>query len=232
MKNISIGSRLLTAAGLVLGGKTVCDVGCDHGKLSLYLIQSGRAERIIATDINKMPLQKAVDLFGENGLSHKARFYLTDGLQDIGDTEDISHVVICGLGGDTMAQIIDKAPFIKHNKVKLVLLPAQSGNKIRRYLYDNGFEITGETTVSENKKFYSAICARYTGVKTEYTDFDCFVGKSRYCTDDSAKGYFEMLHTQLEKRRKGSIIDTGECPEGIADAIEQLEKLLAAFDRR
>lgn len=230
MKEKSIGSRLLTAAGLVCNGKTVCDVGCDHGKLSLYLIQSGKAEKVIATDINRMPLQKAIDLFAENGLSHKAEFYLTDGLQNITDTDDITHVVICGLGGDTMAQIIENAPFIKDNRVRLVLLPAQSGNKIRQYLYDNGFEITGETTVGENKKFYSAISAVYTGEKTEYTDFDCFIGKSRLCTDDSAKGYFEMVHTQLKKRQKGYIIDTGSCPEGIGNAVDKVRALLEKFN--
>lgn len=230
MKDKSIGSRLLTAAGLVSNGKTVCDVGCDHGKLSLYLIQSGRAEKVIATDINKMPLQKAIDLFAQHGLSHRAQFYLTDGLQNITHTDDITHVVICGLGGDTMAQIIENAPFIKQNKVRLVLIPAQSGNKIRQYLYDSGFDITGETTVGENKKFYSAICAEYTGEKQQYTDFDCFIGKSRYCTDNSAKGYFEMVHTQLKKREKGFVIDTGSCPEGIADAIARIEILLDKFE--
>ncbi|MBQ7283511.1 MAG: SAM-dependent methyltransferase [Oscillospiraceae bacterium] len=230
MKEKSIGSRLLTAAALVSSGKTVCDVGCDHGKLSLYLIQSGKAEKIIATDINKMPLQKAIDLFAGNNLSHKAQFYLTDGLQNIADTDDITHVVICGLGGDTMAQIIENAPFIKQNKVKLVLIPAQSGNKIRQYLYDSGFEITGETTVGENKKFYSAICAEYNGEKADYTDFDCFIGKSRFCTDESAKGYFEMVLTQLKKRQKGFVIDTGVCPDGIAEAVEKTEQLLKNFE--
>ena len=141
MKEKSIGSRLLTAAGLVCNGKTVCDVGCDHGKLSLYLIQSGKAEKVIATDINKMPLQKAIDLFAENNLSDKAQFYLTDGLQNITDTDDITHVVICVLGGDTMAQINENAPFIKENRVRLVLLPAQSGNKIRQYLFAHGFAV-------------------------------------------------------------------------------------------
>ena len=88
MKYENIGSRLLMAASLVCNGKTVCDVGCDHGKLSLYLVKSGRAERVIATDINKMPLQKAIDLFSENGISDKAEFHLTDGLQNITETDD------------------------------------------------------------------------------------------------------------------------------------------------
>ncbi len=214
------------AAGLVCGGKTVCDVGCDHGKLSLYLIKSGKAEKIIATDINKMPLQKAVDLFAENGVSDKAEFYLTDGLQGLTKTDDITHVVICGLGGDTIAQIIHNAPFIRENRVKLVLLPAQSGDKVRKFLYENGYSITGEHTVGENKKFYTAITAEYTGETVECDAYRCFIGESENCTGADAKGYFEMVLTRLEKKAKGLMIDTGNCPADITEAIEKVKKLI------
>ena len=226
MKHENIGSRLLMAASLVCNGKTVCDVGCDHGKLSCYLIQSGKAEKVIATDINKMPLQKAIDLFAEKGISHKAEFYLTDGLQNITDTADITHVVIAGLGGDTMAQIIENAPFIRENAVRLVLLPAQSGDKIRQYLYTHGFDITSEHTVGENKKFYSAICAVYSGNVKECDAYDCYIGKSENCTDESAKGYFEMVLTRLGKKAKGLMIDTGSCPADITDAMEKTQQLI------
>ena len=230
MKYENIGSRLLMAAGLVCNGKTVCDVGCDHGKLSLYLVKSGRAERVIATDINKMPLQKAIDLFAEHGISDKAQFYLTDGLQNITDTADITHVVIAGLGGDTMAQIIENAPFIKENRVRLVLLPAQSGDKIRHYLYTHGFEITSENTVGENKKFYSAICAEYTSEIRNCDAYDCYIGKSESCGGEDAKGYYEMVLTRLEKKAKGLMIDTGSCPADIAEAIERTKQLIADFN--
>lgn len=227
MKYENIGSRLLMAANLVCGGKTVCDVGCDHGKLSLYLVKSGKAEKIIATDINKMPLQKAIDLFGRHGISDKARFYLTDGLQGLTDTDDITHVVICGLGGDTIAQIIRNAPFIKQNSVKLVLLPAQSGDKVRQFLYENGYSITGEHTVGENKKYYTAITAEYTGETVQHNTYDCYIGKSENCTGADAKGYFEMVLTRLEKKAKGLQIDTGSCPEDITEAIEKVKNLIA-----
>ena len=219
---------MLMAASLVCGGRTVCDVGCDHGKLSLYLVKSGKAENVIATDINKMPLQKAVDLFAEHGISEKAQFLLTDGLQGIEDTKDITHVVICGLGGDTMAQIIHNAPFIKENGVQLVLLPAQSGDKIRQFLFENGYEITAEHTVGENKKFYTAITAKYTGEIVQPSVYDCYIGKSELCTGEDAKGYFEMVLTRLEKKAKGLMIDTGSCPEDISLAIEKVKKLISA----
>ena len=228
MKYENIGSRLLMAASLVCGGRTVCDVGCDHGKLSLYLVKSGKAENVIATDINKMPLQKAVDLFAEHGISDKAQFLLTDGLQGIEDTKYITHVVICGLGGDTMAQIIYNAPFVKENGVQLVLLPAQSGDKIRQFLFENGYEITEEHTVGENKKFYTAITAKYNGKIVQPSVYDCYIGKSELCTGEDAKGYFEMVLTRLEKKAKGLMIDTGSCPEDISITIEKVKKLISA----
>ena len=216
---------MLMAASFVDNGKTVCDVGCDHGKLSLYLVQRGKAEQIIATDINRQPLQKAVDLFATHNLSHTATFLLTDGLQGIENTENISHVVIAGLGGHTMAQVIENAPFIKENGVQLVLLPAQSGYFIRKYLYENGFEVKKETTVSEKGKFYSCISAVYTGVCRQPDIYDMYIGKSGENRDSSAKGYFEMILSQLEKKQKGFEINTGKTKEEYTCAIEKIKKL-------
>ena len=226
MKDTNLGSRLLMAASFVDNGKTVCDVGCDHGKLSLYLIQRGKAQQIIATDINPQPLQKAVDLFATNDLSHTATFLLTDGLQGLENTEDITHIVIAGLGGHTMAQVIENAPFIKQQKVQLVLLPAQSGYFARKYLYENGFEIICEKTVSEKGKYYSCIKAVYTGALHQPDVYDMYIGRSEENTDASAKGYFEMILSQLEKKQRGFEIDSGSGREDYSDAISRIKKLL------
>ncbi|MEG0019134.1 MAG: class I SAM-dependent methyltransferase [Oscillospiraceae bacterium] len=221
----NIGSRLMMAASLVCGGKTVCDVGCDHGKLSLYLVKEGRAQRIIATDINRQPLDKAIELFKKNDMEAVGEFFLTDGLQDIGDTQDITHVVIAGLGGETMGQIIEAAPFIKTQRVQLVLVPAQSAPRLRRYLFENGFSITGEHTVEEKKKYYTAITALYTGEKRCPTLYDCYIGNSEQCEGESAAGYFEMVLSQLRKKQKGQEIERGECSEELRFAIEKVQAL-------
>lgn len=221
-----MGSRLLMAASFVDNGDTVCDVGCDHGKLSLYLVQRGKAKHVIATDINRQPLQKAIDLFASYDLSHTADFLLTDGLQGIKDTSRITHVVIAGLGGHTMEQVIESAPFVKVQKTRLVLLPAQSGYQIRKYLYGNGFEIEKEQTVSEKGKYYSCISAVYTGMCHTPDIYDMYIGKSASCTGDDATGYFEMILSQLEKKRKGFEIDNGTPNADYIHAIEKIKKLL------
>ena len=214
------------AASFVDNGKTVCDVGCDHGKLSLYLIQRGKAKHVIATDINRQPLQKAIDLFASYDLSHTADFLLTDGLQGIENTADITHVVIAGLGGHTMEAVIESAPFVKAQKTQLVLLPAQSGYQIRKYLYTNGFEIEKEQTVSEKGKYYSCISAVYTGKIHQPDIFDLYIGKSGQCTGDDATGYFEMILSQLEKKRKGFEIDNGTQNSEYETAINKIRELL------
>lgn len=221
-----MGSRLLMAASFVDNGGTVCDVGCDHGKLALYLIQRGKAKKVIATDINRQPLQKAIDLFATYNLSHTAEFLLTDGLQGIENTADITHVVIAGLGGHTMESVLESAPFVKKQKTRLVLLPAQSGYRIRKYLYESGFEIEKEQTVSEKGKFYSCISAVYTGNIRTADIYDLYIGKSDDCTGEDAKGYFEMILSQLEKKRKGFEIDNGSENADLKKAINKIKYLL------
>lgn len=228
MENINIGSRLLMAASFIENGNVVCDVGCDHGKLSLYLIKNAIAKHIIATDINPKPLQKAIDLFQQNGLSEKAEFFCTDGLQNISDTNGITHVVIAGMGGGNMAQIIENAPFIKENRVKLVLLPAQKGYMVREFLYQNGYEILKERTVAENGKHYTCIEAVYSGNKKERSIFDIYIGKSYENTGSSALGYFNLVFGRLKNKYAGLKIETGkEAP----DYIVALEKIQSLIDR-
>lgn len=226
MKHKNMGSRLLMAASFVDNGKTVCDVGCDHGKLSLYLIKEGKASHIIATDINDQPLQKAIDLFEKHNLSHTAEFLCTDGLQGIENTDNITHVVIAGLGGRTMADVIESAEFVKKQKTKLVLLPAQNGHYIRKYLYENGFSIEKEENVVEKGKYYSCISAVYTGKIVKPDIFRTYIGECDKNTDSAALGYMEMIAGQLKKKQKGILIDTGiENPE-FAKAISKIEQII------
>jgi tRNA (adenine22-N1)-methyltransferase len=125
-----------------------------------------------------------------------------------------------------MEQVIESAPFVKAQKTRLVLLPAQSGYQIRKYLYENGFEIEKEQTVSEKGKYYSCISAVYTGVCHTPDIYDMYIGKSGECTGDDARGYFEMILSQLEKKRKGFEIDNGTHNAEFEKAIEKIRELL------
>ena len=53
-----LGKRLGAALGLI-DCDTLADVGCDHGKAGIAAIRTGRAKRVILTDISEKSLSKA-----------------------------------------------------------------------------------------------------------------------------------------------------------------------------
>ncbi|MEG1528926.1 MAG: class I SAM-dependent methyltransferase, partial [Clostridia bacterium] len=101
---IRLDERLTTIANLAIGD-TVADIGCDHGKLGYYLLSTDRAKKIVATDISAKSLAKAEMLVNENGVASQFETRLGDGLKPLASNEaDV--VVVAGLGGDVISQIL------------------------------------------------------------------------------------------------------------------------------
>lgn len=104
---IRLDQRLTAIANLVDYGK-VADVGCDHGKLGYYLVSTDRASEVIATDISAPSLAKAEQLAKENGVQDAMTTRLGNGLEPVADRE-VDTVIIAGLGGDVISDIILRA---------------------------------------------------------------------------------------------------------------------------
>ena len=64
----SLSARMQAVAGLVTEGSRVCDVGCDHGYVPIYLVCQGISPGVLAMDINKGPLLKAREHVAGPGL--------------------------------------------------------------------------------------------------------------------------------------------------------------------
>lgn len=175
MTNISLSKRLSAAAAEVRAGSVVADVGCDHGKLSAYLILSGRAAAAVATDIRPEPLARAAALFSSLGITQRAQTLLCDGLAGV-DVAALNDVIIAGLGGECIAGIIERAPALKNCDKKLILVPASRHGELRRYLAAAGFGICAETAVCECAHHYSVISAFYGAAPRALTDVEALCG--------------------------------------------------------
>ena len=105
---IRLDERLTAIAEQAAGVRTVCDVGSDHGKLACWLVQTGRAERAVATDISAPSLKKAERLAEELGLADLVETRTGDGLDPVADRE-ADAVVIAGMGGDLGDGILERA---------------------------------------------------------------------------------------------------------------------------
>lgn len=155
---ISLSERLRMVASLVSPGSSVADIGCDHAHTSIYLIEAGVAERCIAADVRKGPLEAAKRNVSEHKLEENIDIRLSDGLEAIkaGETDT---VLISGMGGLLILDILSAYPE-KTNKIReLVLSPQSDVDKVREWLYGHGFCITDEKMCRDAGKFYIAIKA-------------------------------------------------------------------------
>lgn len=174
--NVALDDRLLSVASFVRPGDAVIDVGTDHAYLPVYLLEAGIATRALATDINPGPLNNARETVAACGLEHAISTALANGLDGAEDFE-ADTVMICGMGGELIADIIDRAPFVKDSHIRLILQPMTFGDHLRSYLLSHGFNILDEALSNDNGKLYFCICAEYDGISREYTPVELLIGR-------------------------------------------------------
>ena len=151
---LPLSSRLLACCQFVRPGDRVADVGCDHGYLSIHLLQSGVASSVIASDVAEGPLHSAMHNAVKYGVRDRINFYLSDGLQNI--PRDFDCMVCAGMGADTMMSIIHHAShWLKAPQYRLILQCQSKRPELRQWLYDEGFRINRETLAKDGKFVYS-----------------------------------------------------------------------------
>ncbi len=204
-------ARLSLVASFVRQGSRLADIGTDHAYLPVELVKSGVCERALACDLRKGPLQSAKDHIETAGLADKIECRLGDGLSPV-NADEADDIVLAGMGGETIAAILSACPFIRDEKLRVIAQPMTHPEDLRRFLWDNGFEVIAEQAVTEDGKTYLVLCAEYTGEKTSATDVDCYVGNVE--PSAAAKVYQKKRLYAAEKRL------TGLCAAGI-DEEEQ-----------
>lgn len=150
---MNLGKRLSKVANLLLPVDTLADVGCDHGYLSIYMVEKKKCKHVIAMDVNKDPLQKARENIMKYGCDDYIETRLSDGLNQLKEDE-ADGVVIAGMGGPLALQILwqDKE---KAAKLRQIILQPQSELwLVRRTLQEWGFCIEKEDMEYEDGKYY------------------------------------------------------------------------------
>ncbi|MBE6786886.1 MAG: SAM-dependent methyltransferase [Ruminococcaceae bacterium] len=173
MTNLSL--RLKTIASLVPSGTRVCDVGTDHARLPIFLKSNNIAKSVIATDLNKKPLENAKKNVEQSGIKDIS-LRLGDGLSAV-ERAEVDTVIIAGMGGEVITGIISKCNWVKDKNLTLILQPTTSAEVLREYLVTNGFEIKSETPVSENKKLYSIMLVQFVNKAVTLPPWFYFIGK-------------------------------------------------------
>jgi len=159
---IKLSKRLQINADMVPHGARVADIGCDHGYLGIYLLQNELAEFVVASDLNKMPLESAKENAAQYGVADKIAFVCANGLDGI-DPEAVDAIVIGGIGGDLMRGILERAPWVRNPKYTLILQPQSGAKDFRQWLFTEGFSVLQEEPSVEENHIYFTMQLRYTG---------------------------------------------------------------------
>lgn len=233
--NFKLTNRLEKIASMVKKGCRIADIGTDHGYIPVYLLKKGTVTFAILADINKGPLENGKKLVRNNNLLDRTEFRLGSGIEVLKPGE-VDEAIIAGMGGILISEILDKKPDVAHVLHKIILQPMQAPEKLRDYLFKNGYEIIKEVLVKEDFRIYEILEVKYTG--KEYREVESIyleVGEKLILNKDpllkefiekKINSYIEVLNRL--KDLDGEAIDIKKCET--RSKIEKLEDIIKSIE--
>jgi len=165
---LTLSKRLQTIASFLPKNAYFADIGTDHAYLPCYICLHDINASAIAGEVSEGPFNRAKKTVETFNLTNKIDVRLGDGLQVLNEkTDHIEQLVIAGMGGSLMKDILNSG-LSKLTSVKRIILQPNVGAKfIREWLYEQHYAIVAETIVEENNHLYEIVVADY-GLKQPY----------------------------------------------------------------
>lgn len=157
---MQLSSRLKAICNMIDNCDCVADIGTDHGYIPIYLVKKNICNSAIASDINKGPIRKAEINIRNEELQNKIECRLGSGLNTIKFGE-VQEIIIAGMGGNLIRDIIDENISIFKSVDTLILQPVQNPEVLREYIYIMGFTIVDEELCIDENIFYEIIKVKY-----------------------------------------------------------------------
>lgn len=196
---MELSPRLQAVADWVPNGAKVADIGTDHGYLPVWLILNQRINEAVAADLRAGPLDAARRTAEKYEVAEQISFRLCDGLTGI-KPDEVDTVAIAGMGGETIAGILEAAPWTREEGTLLLLQPQTAFFELRDYLSKNGYRILNEKIIREGFRLYIAIEAKG-GDPDEMNTGELWAGKN---FDDPLRGeYLDWISSVLKKALDG-----------------------------
>ena len=224
--------RLNTLAKMVDPGSRVADIGTDHAYLPIELVKNGKIDYAIASDVAEGPLENAKNDIAAAGLTEQIETRLGSGLETVTHADQIDTVVIAGMGGKLMTDILDRA-WSKDAQFKTLVLEPNIGEAgVRNWLMMHNYKIISEKLIAEAGHTYELIKASLTEEKHEMTEKEIFFGpfivqeKNQvfYQKWEGQLAYYQRLLVNLNKARKKDEDRINEVDHDIKLIKEELEK--------
>ena len=172
-----LAGRLKKIAGFVPPGARIADIGADHAYLPLWLLKNGIIDFAVTTDKAAGPCRAAAASVAAAGETSRIKVRRGDGLFPV-EAGEVDTIVIAGMGGPTIAEILSARPELLERMDFLVLQPMTGSRVLRYWLYANGWPPAQEDLAAEGRKLYEIISAKKNPAprQTPYDDFQLEAG--------------------------------------------------------
>lgn len=194
---MKLSKRLTEIVNLIECDMKVADIGTDHGYIPIYLIQNNISDFVIASDINKGPIEILLKNLKENNIENGVYERIGEGLKVL-KVGEVDIAVIAGMGGNLISNIIDESLEISKNLKYMILQPAQYPEVLRKYLYENGFEILKETLTLDANKYYYTMKVVFGGSNNYDKEVSYYIGTGSEGSE-YFKGYILNKIASIEK---------------------------------
>ena len=159
----TLSMRLERVAAQVPAGARLADIGSDHGYLPVALMRRGAIAAAVAGEVALTPFRSAERTVRENGLELQITVRLASGLEAIEPQDGITAISVCGMGGETIRDILDSGKARLSGQERLILQPNGGEQPLRQWLMENDYHILYEELLRENRFDYEIIVAERAG---------------------------------------------------------------------
>ena len=133
----------------------VADIGSDHGKLMIALVQADIVKKGYAVENKEGPFERLRSNLIRYHVNDKITPLFSDGIKDI--TRDVETIVIAGMGGTNIVNILKAHPE-KLVRVQTIIIDAHTAVPLaRKEICQMGYAIADEQIVKEDDIFYEII---------------------------------------------------------------------------
>lgn len=158
-RKIVLSDRMSAVASFVTAGNRVCDVGCDHAWIPIYLVQQGISPGALAMDLREGPLKQArKHIAAYITEQQKIETRLSDGLEAC-QAGEADCLICAGMGGRLLMRILEKDREKAASFREFVFAPQSEIQQFRAWLRERGYLITDENMIEEDAKFYPVMRA-------------------------------------------------------------------------